>query len=341
MRVEQVYFEAPYRAACRETDVPPPGPGEVLLRSQLSGISHGTEMNVYRGFAPQWSQTYDPKLRLFLKGGKSSWDYPMAYGYVSVGVVESVGEGVSTELLGARAFCYQPHQGAHVLPAEQLVLLGDLPAEKGIFFANANTAFNGTLDATLHYGDVVVVFGLGVIGQILAQVCSASGCRVVVVDPLAARRERARRWGAELAIDPRQTDDVALAVRELSDGRGADVTFDVTGNPKALHEAIRTTAPDCSVVALSWYGKPMSDLVLSGEFHHNRVHIRSSQVGRTNPLLVNWSVARRQQTVLGLLKRLAVEEMIEARFTPEQAADAYQAVDQGDTPPQQAVFAYP
>jgi 2-desacetyl-2-hydroxyethyl bacteriochlorophyllide A dehydrogenase len=336
-----VYFEGPLRAACRRIEVPLPGPGEVLLRAQLSGISHGTEMNVYRGLAPQWSQVYDQERRLFLRGEGGAWQYPLAYGYVCVGVVERVGAGVSEGLVGTRAFCYRPHQGAHVLAAEQLVPLGDLSAEKGIFFANASTAFNGTLDVTLHYGDVVVVFGLGVIGQIVAQVCTASGCRVVAVDPLAQRRELARRWGAEQVFDPRDVGDVALAVREISDGRGADVVFDITGNPQALNEAIRTAAPDCSVVALSWYAKPASDLVLSGEFHHNRIHIRSSQVGRVNPLLVNWSVARRQQTVLGLLRRFAVEDMIMARFTPAQAAEAYGAVDRKEEPPLQAVFAYP
>jgi threonine dehydrogenase-like Zn-dependent dehydrogenase len=361
MRVEQVYFEGPYQAACREVELPPPGRGEVLLRSLLSAISHGTEMNVYRVLAPQWSQHYDRDLRLFLRQeGGASWDYPLAYGYACVGVVEAAGEDLDPALVGRRAFCYRPHQAAHVLPVDQLVPIGDLPAEKGIFFANANTALNGVLDATLHYGDEVTVFGQGVIGldatlhygdevtvfgqgvigQILAQICKASGCRVVVVDGLTRRLQFARGWGADVTINPNEVDDVALAVREVTERRGADTVFDVTGNPRALHEAIRTAAPDCQVVAISWYGKPASDLVLSGEFHHNRVHIRSSQVGRINPLLVNWSLERRGRTALDLLWRLKVEEMITARFRPEQAAEAYRAVDQGEDPPLQAVFTY-
>jgi 2-desacetyl-2-hydroxyethyl bacteriochlorophyllide A dehydrogenase len=340
MLVEQVYFEGPYQAACRRIEISPPGTGEVLLRSLMSAISHGTEMNVYRGVAPQWSQDYDREQRLFLRHDQSSWSYPLAYGYACVGVIEMVGEGVDPGLAGARAFCYRPHQSAHVLPADQLVLLGDLPAEKGIFFANANTALNGVLDATLHYGDVVTVFGQGVIGQILAQICKASGCRVVVVDPLPRRLQLARRWGADVVIDPDEVDDVALAVREITDRRGADTVFDATGNPRALHEAIRTAAPDCEVVAISWYGKPATDLVLSGEFHHNRIRIRSSQVGRINPLLVTWSLERRGRTVLELLHRLAVEQMITTRFAPDGASDAYRAVDRGEEPPLQAVFVY-
>jgi 2-desacetyl-2-hydroxyethyl bacteriochlorophyllide A dehydrogenase len=340
MRVEQVYFERPFQANVREIELSAPTRGEVLLRSELSAISHGTELNVYRGLAPQWSQEYDREERLFLSHDQSAWSYPLPYGYACVGVVETAGEGVDPALVGARAFCYCPHQAAQVLPADQLVLLGDLAAEQGIFYANANTALNGVLDASLHYGDVVTVFGQGAIGQMVGQICKASGCRVVVVDPFEQRLQVARGWGADVTINPREVLDVALAVRELTDHRGADVVFDVTGNPRALHEAIRTAAPDCQVVALSWYGKPAAELVLSGEFHHNRIHIRSSQVGRINPLLVSWSLERRGRTVLELLHHLAVKQMISARFRPDQAAEAYKAVDQGEDPPLQAVFVY-
>ena len=98
--------------------------------------------------------------------------------------MESVGDGVAPELLGTRAFCYRPHQTYHVLRPEELIRVGDLPDERAVFLANTTTAFNGVLDATLHYGDVVVVFGQGVIGQFVGRLCKAGGCTVMVVDPL-------------------------------------------------------------------------------------------------------------------------------------------------------------
>lgn len=338
---QQVYFRGPCDAAMREVELPSVGPGEVLLRSTLSAISHGTEMNVYRGRAPHWNQVQDATRRLFVEGEQPSWSYPLAYGYACVGVVEQVGEGVDSALVGTRAFCFKPHQSYHVLPATQLILLGELPDERGIFFANASTAFNGVLDASLHYGDVVVVFGQGVIGQIVGRLCKASGCMVVVVDQLEDRLRQARTWGADHTIDAAAVPDVALAVRALTENRGADTVFDVTGSPGALHEAIRTAAPDCQVVALSWYGVPASDLVLKGEFHHNRIHIRSSQVGRVNPALVNWSLERRGRVVVGdILRRFDLERMIGARFSPQQASEAYATVDHAEAPPLQAVFVY-
>ncbi len=341
VRAQQVYFEGPCVAAMREVEIPPPGQGEVLLRATLSAISHGTEMNVYRGRAPHWNLVQDAERRLFLHGDEPTWTYPLAYGYACVGVVERVGEGVAPDLIGTRAFCYKPHQSYHVLPVAQLVPVGDLPEEKAIFFANATTAFNGVLDATLHYGDVVVIFGQGVIGQIVGRLCKASGCTVVVVDRLDDRLCRSRDWGADVTLNPDTVPDVALAVRDLTENRGADTVFDVTGSPRALHEAIRTAAPDSEVVAMSWYGVPAAELVLAGEFHHNRIRVRSSQVGRINPLLVNWSPQRRAAAVLDILQRFDLDTMIGARFAPAQAAEAYATVDRAEAPPLQVVFAYP
>ena len=338
---QQVYFEGPSDAAMREVELPTVGPGEVLLRATLSAISHGTEMNVYRGRAPHWNHVQDTERRLFLEGDRPTWSYPLAYGYACVGVVERVGAGVASDLVGTRAFCYRPHQSYHVLPAAQLIPVGDLPDERAIFFANASTAFNGILDATLHYGDVVVVFGQGVIGQLVGRLCKASGCTVIVVDPLDERLRQARHWGADVTINPGAMPDVALAVRDLTANRGADTVFDVTGSSRALHEAIRTAAPDSEVVAVSWYGVPASELVLAGEFHHNRIRIRSSQVGRINPLLVSWSLERRRDVVLDILHRFDVDSMIGARFSPAQAAEAYATVDHAVTPPLQVVFVYP
>ncbi len=339
---QQVYFKGPCDAAMREVEIPPVGPGEALLRATISAISHGTEMNVYRGRAPHWNLVQDTERRLFVRGDQPTWTYPLPYGYACVGVVERVGEGVSPELVGTHAFCYRPHQSYHVLPTADLIPVGDLSDERAIFLANATTAYNGVLDATLHYGDVVVVFGQGVIGQIVGCLCKASGCTVIVVDRLEDRLRRARAWGADVAIDSGAVPDVALAVRDLTENRGADTVFDATGSPRALHEAIRTAAPDTEVVALSWYGVPATDLVLTGEFHHNRIRIRSSQVGRINPLLTSWSPRRRGRVVVDdILRRFDVDSMIEARFSPAQAAEAYATVDRAEAPPLQAVFVYP
>ena len=53
---ESLYFTGPYQLEVREETLPDPKPEEVVIEATVSGISAGTELNVYRGLAPQWKQ---------------------------------------------------------------------------------------------------------------------------------------------------------------------------------------------------------------------------------------------------------------------------------------------
>src|SRR5688572_2348764 len=88
---------APRQLAVLTRRLPDPGPEDVVVKTLFSGISHGTEMNVYRGLAPQWSKRFDRDLRLFVPvtpeapatvpkegywtAADTHWGYPLSYGY--------------------------------------------------------------------------------------------------------------------------------------------------------------------------------------------------------------------------------------------------------------------
>jgi NADPH:quinone reductase-like Zn-dependent oxidoreductase len=84
---ESVWIAAPGMVEVREEALPAVGPGHVRVRALVSGISHGTEMLVYRGQAP-------PDLSLDLPTLQGSFRFPIKYGYASVGRVAAVGPGV-------------------------------------------------------------------------------------------------------------------------------------------------------------------------------------------------------------------------------------------------------
>jgi L-iditol 2-dehydrogenase len=87
-------------------------------------------------------------------------------------------------------------------------------------------------------GDTAVVVGAGMIGLCLVQVLRAAGCaRVFAVDLEAERLELARKLGADGVLDPQRT-DVAQAVAEATEGRGADVAFEAVGTAAAVKTAI-------------------------------------------------------------------------------------------------------
>lgn len=338
-------FTAPKTVGFIERPLDAPKPGEARVETLFSGISHGTEMNVYRGQAPQWTRRYDPERRLFLpveadevetpargywKPSDPQWDYPLAYGYANVGRVTAVGEGVASVQPGDLVYAFEPHKTAYIAPAQSLIRLPQLanPAV-GVLFSNLNTAYNGVLDSDIRLDDTVVVFGQGVIGLLVTQFVRRAGAgRVIAVDPIAARREQALQVGADAALDPGAV-DVALRVRDMTAGRGADVVIDVSGSYRALHEAIRTAAPDTSVTAMSWYGGTAEALRLADEFHHNRITIQSSQVAGISPnLRATHSLERRTEQVLAAFDELDLEPLLTDRLPFSEAEQAYERVDQ-------------
>jgi 2-desacetyl-2-hydroxyethyl bacteriochlorophyllide A dehydrogenase len=332
---------APRHVEVRQVDVGAPGPGEVQLATLFSGISAGTEMNVYRGRAPQWEMHRDPDTRLFSRSRAPDWTYPFVYGYANVGEVVAVGAGVRAPAIGDVVFSYSPHQSVVVTGADGTVALPPgLDPKLGVLNANLNTALNGLLDAHPSLGDVVVVSGLGVIGLLVTQLARRAGAGLVIgVDTQEFRRGLARRFGADAVINPR--DGVAEQVRAMTGNRGADIVIEASGAPAALNEAIRTVGFAGRVIAVSWYGGTFESLNLMGEFHHNRPRIFSSQVGSMNPDLGPlWDVARRQEVVSHLFGDLDLSPMFTHEFPISRAAEAYATVDEAAEGLVQCVLTY-
>lgn len=327
--VRQLAITAPRRVEVHAAKRRAPGPNEARVRTLFSGISHGTEMNVYRGIAPQWRKHYDQVTRLFVDSDEPDWQYPLAYGYANVGAVEEIGSAVKDLRVGQHVFAYRNHITEYVAPAAQLVPLPDgLPPICAVFLANLNTAYNGILDAGIVLGDTVVIFGQGVIGLLQAQLAGLCGAeQVITVDTLETRRVLSEKLGATRSLDPTAL-DVAHEVRAATENRGADVVIEVSGSPQALNEAVRTVAPQARVVVMSWYGDNLSRVNLAGEFHHNRVQLISSQVGSVNPALgPRWSVPRRMQQAVRLLGRLDLESLISHRLPFEDGGRGYELID--------------
>ncbi|WP_336033144.1 alcohol dehydrogenase catalytic domain-containing protein [Geodermatophilus sp. FMUSA9-8] len=113
----------------------------------------------------------------------------------------------------------------------------------------------GALNGGVRPGDTVVIVGAGPIG--LAAVMT-SGLytpeRIVVVDPVPARRDAAVALGADLALSP--DDDVVERVRELTGGLGADVGMEAVGIPETFDLAVDVVRPGGRVANIGVHGKP-------------------------------------------------------------------------------------
>src|SRR4051794_18215694 len=122
---ECVTIVGPRSVAVVMGEVPRPAPHEVLIRTAFSGISAGTEMNVYRGTAPQWQHRQVPGSSLFVRD-QPEWSYPLVYGYANVGTIEEVGAAVESLTSGMVVFTYKPHCSWVTATADEVVILPPL-----------------------------------------------------------------------------------------------------------------------------------------------------------------------------------------------------------------------
>ncbi|CAA9524347.1 MAG: Ribose-phosphate pyrophosphokinase, partial [uncultured Thermoleophilia bacterium] len=121
------------------------------------------------------------------------------------------------------------------------------------------------------------------------------------------------------------------AVKALTEGRGADVSIELSGIAQALHSAIRATAYNSRVVASSFYQGGAAALHLGEEFHHNRIEIVCSQIGGVSPRLDHrWDLRRLERTIIGLQAdgRVDLKPLISHTFPVADAAEAFTLLDE-------------
>jgi len=141
--------------------------------------------------------------------GAALFGYSKLYGQVP---------GGQAEYLRVPQAQYGPIKVPHGPPDEQFIYLADvLP-----------TAWQAVEYAAIPEGGSVTVLGLGPIGQFCARIALHRGHRVIAVDLVAERLELARRRGVEV-LDLRELEDIADAIRDMTNGRGTDSVIDAVG----------------------------------------------------------------------------------------------------------------
>lgn len=329
-------LQAPHSLTFEPLPPPAPGPAEVLIQTLYSGVSAGTELSQFRGTNPFMHRQWDAQARLFRDAQAPSWPYPVRnLGYEEVGEIIAVGGAVRAVSVGQRVFGTWGHRTHHVASedyARERLMPAGADARIGIFSHIGAVALNGVHDAAIRLGDLVVVFGLGVPGQIVAQAARASGATVVGVDPVKTRRDMALRLGADRVLDPSDT-SIAELIKGETGGRGADVCIEVSGAASALAEAIRTVAYSSRVVAMGFFQGEARGLALGEEFHHNRIELVCSQISGVAPAAAHrWSKLRLWQSAIRLQHegRLKLLPLITHTVPFSQAPALFARLDAGE-----------
>jgi len=341
MKRRAVYFTAPGQVSIQEEPLPSPAADQVLVQTLVSAISAGTELLFYRGQAPA-----DLPVDETISALAGDFNFPLKYGYAAVGRVTATGANVSPAWEGRLVFAFHPHE-SHFLstPDELIPVPPDLSPEEAAFLPNMETAVNFLQDGQPVIGEQVLVFGQGVVGLLTtALLARLPLARLVTLDCAALRREKSLALGAQSSLNPEASDVLAqlnsLLAVESSDN-GADLAYELSGNPAALDLAIASTGFSGRVVIGSWYGQKRAALDLGGRFHRSRISLVSSQVSTIAPQWSGrWNKSRRLQTAWQMLRQVGPGLLISHRFPVDRAPQAYDLLDRHPEETVQVILTY-
>ena len=292
---------------------------ELRIDTEYTFISSGTELANYTGREP----------KVFQKG---EWcEYPWRSGYANVGIVREVGADVTRAAPGDRVFTYGRHASTIRYSQDRLVAPIKETVDPAVVAASrmAGVAMTAIIVGEIGTNPWVVVFGLGLVGNLASQMFQIHGCRVIGVDPVAERRELAQQCGIKHTVGG-DADEAQAQVEEITGGELGNITVDAVGHSGVVMQALRATASHGQLIIL---GSPRVEVQgnltdLLSETHLRWITIRGAlewcvpmypDIGNRTS---QWS---KQQTIFDWMARgeLHVEPLISHRLKPEQIKQAY------------------
>lgn len=218
-----VVFTAASTVEIEDRPIPKPGPGQVLVHTRRTLISTGTELTILKGVYPEGSAwaTY----------GK----FPFVPGYDNVGDVVEVGEGVDKSLVGSRISSFGTHSlYSTVNVTDTRAIRDDVSDDHAAFGTISDICYNAVRRGEPTWGDVCVVYGLGLLGQFAVRCLLFAGVRpVFAVDIADSRIDLLPKHSGIVAINPTKA-DVVETVKKHNKGRLADIVYEVTGAPQLI-----------------------------------------------------------------------------------------------------------
>ncbi len=343
-------------------DIPTPqvDVGMVLVKVAYSCISAGTEISGVQNSAnpPLWKRALknpDKVLDTAKKVGTKGLSFARNFvetklagieagrptGYSAAGVVQAVGAGITDLQVGQRVACAGSQYAFH---AEYIAVPRNLivPIDDTLDFAQASTvtlgaiALQGLRRAQPTLGETFVVIGLGILGQLTAQMLKANGCRVIGVELDRARIALAQSLGMDAGIYPDDADALEVTAR-LTDGHGADGVIITAATPSdaVMATAFRLCRRKGRVVLVGDVGLHLNradfyekeiDFLISTSYGPGRYDRRYEEDGLDYPIgYVRWTENRNMAEYLRMLndKRLNIAPLINATFSVDEAPTAF------------------
>jgi predicted dehydrogenase/threonine dehydrogenase-like Zn-dependent dehydrogenase len=353
------------RVVGEELPLPVVSDGSALIKVMYSCISSGTEMSTVQAsetslIRKAWEQPEQVKKVLEMVHGegisrtfqriKERRDAGTPMGYSLSGVVVATGRDLTEVKVGDRVACGGAgiaHHAEYVDVPKNLMLR--IPDALG--FKEASTvalgaiAMQGVRRADLRLGEYVVVFGLGVIGQLVLQMAHSAGCRVIGIDLEEQRLGIGKENGADWVLHSRES-NIVKEVIHFSDGYGADkVIFTAaTASSEPLHLAFQMTRKKGRVVLVGVSGMEIKredlypkelDFLISTSYGPGRYDEAYESRGIDYPYAyVRWTENRNMQEYLKEVAegRIRLRNLMEGIYPIEKVEEAFEALQRPDRP---------
>ncbi len=338
-----------------EAPKPKATPQSLVIESRRSLISVGTEKMMldfgkasYLAKAKQQPDRVKQVLNKIKTEGLIStvqavWNKlnePTHLGYSNVGVIVEKGDMVSPFKVGQRVVSNGPHAEMVRVPWTLAAAIPDsVSDEEASFTVAGSICLEGVRLTNPTIGETVVVVGLGLLGQLTAQILQANGCRVLAFDVIEEKVEFAKTFGIEAAQSKTAAENIELVLGETN-GIGADAVIITasTSSEELLSQCALMSRKRGRIVLIGvmpitvprnlFYEKELSFQV-SSAYGPGRYDAQY-EGGHDYPLpYVRWTAKRNMEAFLFLLeqKKIAVHKLITHRFPFEKAVEAYHTIE--------------
>jgi threonine dehydrogenase-like Zn-dependent dehydrogenase len=267
MRGRGVVFTGPERAELEDVEVDPADlrPGQALVRSEFSVISAGTEGSFYTNLMAEVPPIYRSRPVI----------YPARTGYGHLGVVEAVGPELPHLRPGQRVLSFSRHASIVRCDARRFALPvpPDADGRRVVFTRMAGVAITALRACSAGAGDTVAVIGLGLVGNLAAQLFQIAGCRVIGFDLSPRRLELARACGVTNVHDAGAVDPVEVTrswTGAADDRGGARIVVEAIGHSRLVAQAVEMTGRHGEVVLL---GSPRASYTADLTPMLGRIHL--------------------------------------------------------------------
>ncbi|MFX0183177.1 MAG: zinc-binding alcohol dehydrogenase [Candidatus Hodarchaeota archaeon] len=318
MKAQQIIFPTPGVVELEEFDfnIADLGNTDIAIETEFSIVSAGTELAILEGI--------------------ESWaPLPFVPGYGSVGEIIAIGKSIQQFEIGDRVFTFGKHASHGLTSILTLPIPDGLDSLETVISRMAAVSITANRVSQAELGDYVSVFGLGLVGNLSAQLFTLSGCEVIGIDMSQPRLDLAKKCGIKHVINPLE-EDTNEVIANITNGDMCSSVIEATGVPSVAEQAIRYAGELGELILL---GSPREDyqsnltdfLKRSHLISHGCITIKGALEWRfpiNKSALSKHSIEKNLEIIFKLIlhNKLNVTNLITHVLAPSKCKEAYKGL---------------